>query len=127
MLLDDKPFIDKYFHDNWHDTKIVYDGLETEITSSEWVKVELIPIDRVPLGLDRKEDIGVIKVFCYSSSPTMAYKLAKKVTLFLECKEIQTDTMPIKIEEGVPDGNGAIPLGNRTYETLITFRVKKYN
>jgi len=132
MLLDDKPVIDKHFQSGWTDTQIVYDGMLSDIEGKEWINIQLLPYDRELIGTapqhGRKLDHGIIKVLCYSDSATMAYKLAKKVVDFLECAELPTPSgQPIYVEEGKPDGNGAVPLDNGIYETMINFIVKKYN
>ena len=129
-MLEDKHIIDKHFQYNWAATPIQYDGANfTAPQDGRWISVRLIPYDRQSMSANHglKVDYALIKVYCYDTSTTKCYNLARAVQTFLECKNIPTDTRnEIIVGVGVPSGDGATPLDNSVYETVLDFTVRKY-
>ena len=129
-MLEDKHIVDKYFQDNWTGTPIQYDGANFKMpVDGKWISVRLVPYDRQSLSANNglKVDYALIRVFCYDTSVTKCYNLGKQVQDFLECKKIPTDTASeLIVEVAVPNGDGATPLHNSIYETVLNFTVRKY-
>ncbi len=124
-LYDLKPELDRYFDTNWASTPVQYDGVRFEKPDyNKWISVQLVPVSRIDAtfgdGVD--EERGIVKVYCYDNSPTLVYKLASEVLNFLEITAIG-DAF---VDMGQSDGNGAVPLHDGIYETLINFSVQ-YN
>ena len=127
-----KSDIDKYFKDKWTATDIQYDGAKFNVPkSNKWISLKLLPYDREIIGYGgiktRRADYANLQVLCYDTSATLCYNLASEVQKFLECKDITAvDGALLHIDLGIGDGNGAIPLDNGIYETMISFKVTNY-
>lgn len=122
MLYGLNPSINKYFNDNWMSTPVQYEGIRFESPADgEWISISLHPYEREEqtFGNNVTFENGLLKIFSYSTSSTLAYKLAQEVSLFIE--ETFIDEAFIGVGKG--DSNGAIPLDNNIYEVLTLFEV----
>lgn len=127
-----KKDIDRYFMENWHNSAIQFDGASFNMPqNNRWISVKLIPLQRDLIGMDgqggRKSSTLQLQVLCYDTSATQSYALAQEVMEWLECREIDAGNgtkLKVGLAEG--DGNGAVPLENGIYETMIQFDIINY-
>lgn len=111
-----KNAVDKYFHDNWADTPVQYDGAKFEEPGDGiWVSIKVTPYDRLVWG-ECTQVLSEVKVFCYHTSVTDMYALADKVIEFLELTEIGN----VVIDRGHSDGFGVDDLGS-VFSTAVVF------
>ncbi len=122
MLFEYKAKIDEYFGTNWVLTPFFIDGARYEKPpNNQYITLQLIPNERESLTNSNNiiDESGIIKIFCYAESATLAYKLASEVQKFLELQTIEG----ANIYEGRGDGNGAVHLKDGVYETLLLFKI----
>jgi len=122
MLYDEKSELDKHFDANWILTPIKYDGIDFDKPDSidSWISVQLIPSTRIDdtFGKGAVKEDGVVRVFSYARSATMAYKLASEVCKFLDYETISNIIFTV----GEGDGQGALNLDG-FYEVSTVFPV----
>jgi len=127
-----KGDLDGYFMSNWQMTPIQFDGASFSVPNgNRWISIKLIPLTRDLIGIapqhGRKKDMAQLQVLCYDVSATLSYELCREVRDFIECKEIDTrDNTKLLVDVGEGDGNGAVPLDNGIYETMIQFDITHY-
>ncbi|RLA68955.1 MAG: hypothetical protein DRG09_06930 [Epsilonproteobacteria bacterium] len=122
MLFSHNGEINKYFNDNWMDTPIQYEGIRFDTpTDGKWISLQVHPYGREEqtFGKGVRKEKGLLKVFVYETSATLAYELASQVDTFIA----ETFISKIFIDVGSPDGQGAEALKDGIFEVLLNFEM----
>jgi len=121
-----KKTIEEYFINNWDKTPIQFEGVNLDISGlDELIALSYVPTDSRAYALDGTSCGRIVysalqKVFCYSKSPSLAFKLADEVKAFLNGKKIDG------IVFGVGYDSGAEELDNDFFRVLCNFPLKKW-
>ena len=116
MLYSLVPEINRHFGENFHDAPVEFEGVYFEMPQSkEWIR-----LDFAHEAATQESETGVLRVLCFSTSPTLAYLLADKVKSFLDYTEIGSAIFGI----GKGDGLGAVDYKNEIYQTAVLFDIE---
>jgi len=120
-----KSKIDRHFAENWTETPVELDGIHFDVpVDKRWISVKFVPYarDEKTFGAGVIKERGLLKVFAYDTSATLAYVLAKKVLDFYDEYKLENCVADV----GYPDGQGVEPLHDGIFETLVLFDLTLY-
>ena len=122
MLFEHNGEINKYFNDNWSETPVQFESIRFDTPLDQrWISIQVHPYSRYDqtFGNGYRKENGLLKVFVYATSATLAYSLASLVDEFIR----ETMIGEIFIDVGSANGYGVTPLHDGIYEVLINFEM----
>lgn len=116
-----KSNLETYLQTNWTLTSIQYDGVPFSYSGlTNWISVVYTPAINSQYAFDgsstgRILSEGVLKIFCYAKSTTLAFSLADSVKTALNGKNISN------VELSIGSDGAALDLGNGYFEVPVSF------
>lgn len=121
-----KSNIETYMQTNWTLTSIQFDGVPFDYTSLvSWISLVYLPAINSQYSFDgtstgRILSEGVLKIFCYAKSTTLAFQLADSVKTALNGKNISN------VELAIGSDGAALNLDNGYFEVPVSFIARNW-
>lgn len=121
-----KSDLETYIQTNWTLTAIQFDGAHfVHANLPNWISVVYTPAINSQYSFDgsstgRILSEGVLKIFCYAKSTTLAFQLADSVKTALNGKNISN------VELSVGSDGAALDLGNGYFEVPVSFITRNW-